>query len=272
VNDTAVVGLALAALVAGCRATPPRPIAAPPPTGGVAVGLLGAVPIDVPSAAALTDPDAIVLRVSPAGSFQPQRLSAQLAEWFADAAVDGDDVRVTVARRNAGLTPPRGGTAATFLVDYDEPPVRAATEALRAAAGPTPSVEAITRFVAEYVGHKTMQRGYDCASIIATRREGDCTEHAVLLVALARATGHQARLVHGLLLDAGPAGALAAGHAWAEVAEAGHWRIADATLVPPRDGVRYLPLFAIHNEGPNYLMDIAAAASVERITMVQATR
>jgi hypothetical protein len=56
-------------------------------------------------------------------------------------------------------------------------------------------------------------------------REGDCTEHAVLLAALCRAAGIPARVVMGLEYVMGVWG----GHAWNEVWIAGTWYPLDAT-------------------------------------------
>jgi transglutaminase-like putative cysteine protease len=63
---------------------------------------------------------------------------------------------------------------------------------------------------------------------------GDCTEHTVLLVALARALGIPARPVHGLVYARYEDGQDALyWHAWAEVRSAGEWIAIDPTFGQP---------------------------------------
>ena len=58
---------------------------------------------------------------------------------------------------------------------------------------------------------------------------GDCTEHAVLFVALARAAGVPAREVGGLMFAEGDRPAFV-WHAWAEIHDGSHWVGVDPTL------------------------------------------
>ena len=64
--------------------------------------------------------------------------------------------------------------------------------------------------------------------------KGDCTEHSVLFVALARALGIPSRQVHGLVYaryaDAKDA---LYWHAWAEVLSGGEWIAVDPTFGQP---------------------------------------
>ena len=75
---------------------------------------------------------------------------------------------------------------------------------------------------------------------MAESREGDCTEHAVLLAALARACGIPARVAIGLVYvdQAGGFGY----HMWTEMYLSGHWIPLDATLGQGGIGAAHLKL------------------------------
>lgn len=67
---------------------------------------------------------------------------------------------------------------------------------------PMPKPEAAARlraFVADYVNAKDLSVGMATASEVARTRQGDCTEHAVLLTALLRKAGIPARTVTGVV-------------------------------------------------------------------------
>jgi hypothetical protein len=143
--------------------------------------------------------------------------------------------------------------AATFMVDFDERPVVDLAASLKLTAGQPLPIPDLTRTVSSAL-QSTMAWGWQLASEVAKRRNGDCTEHAVLLTALARYSGRPARVVLGVLLADGGQHTAAFGHAWAEIHDGQAWVLADATLrdtdVPIR--VRHVPLAAVENEGPGY--------------------
>jgi hypothetical protein len=60
------------------------------------------------------------------------------------------------------------------------------------------AVSKIEAFVADYVDDKNLSVGYASAVEVASSRQGDCTEHAVLAAALCRAVGIPAQVVTGL--------------------------------------------------------------------------
>jgi hypothetical protein len=140
---------------------------------------------------------------------------------------------------------------ASFVLDYDEPPVRAAHARAVTVCGPSPTPDQLAVFVDRYIEHKDLQRPFDIASQVARRKEGDCTEHAVLLAALARSFGLPARVVMGIAIVAVEGKVEAVGHAWTEIYERGSWRLADAAL-PPELGARYLPMEVMGDEGPAF--------------------
>jgi transglutaminase-like putative cysteine protease len=139
----------------------------------------------------------------------------------------------------------------SFLVDYDTEQVRVARSMAESAHDKAPSAADLAQFVRSYITNKNLQRQYDVASVVAKRREGDCTEHAVLLTALARSFGIPARIVHGIALVADGERVRAFGHAWVEYHERAGWQRVDAALPPGLDRV-YVPLDVIEEEGPSY--------------------
>ena len=77
-----------------------------------------------------------------------------------------------------------------------------------------------------------MRQAYD-------EKKGDCTEHAALFSALARAAGLPARCCSGAVYLAGANDAFWGYHAWAEV-WIGRWVVVDATVNQVGVGARYL--------------------------------
>lgn len=104
--------------------------------------------------------------------------------------------------------------------------------------------EALRTFVHDYLNEKSLAVGFGTASEVARTREGDCSEHAVLLAALLRAQGIPSRVASGLLyVDEflGHRNALG-GHmwtqAWIEDQAGGRWVDLDAVLPdPPVNGI-----------------------------------
>jgi hypothetical protein len=151
----------------------------------------------------------------------------------------------------------------TWVVDYDDASVQALLTQL--SPGDTrPSPASLERFVFEHVTSKSYSRAFDLASRVAATREGDCTEHAVLLAAMARASGYPARVVFGNLVLERDDELAAFGHAWVEIHDGDDWQIRDATM-PPRDSTtqqsRYLPVGVLTDEGPGYALSLVQTMS-----------
>jgi len=144
----------------------------------------------------------------------------------------------------------------TFLIDFNEPPFDALKAEMKDL-GEHPTRAALVDFVARTI-HENYERGWDLASTVAKRREGDCTEHAVLTTALARMSGIPARVIIGVALVSNGEEHNAFGHAWSEVREADRWVIADAALLNEKAEVRYVPMAVLEEEGLGYAMAIAA--------------
>jgi hypothetical protein len=82
----------------------------------------------------------------------------------------------------------------------------------------------LERWVHENIRVKNLSTAFATAREVAETKEGDCTEHAVLLAAMLRAAGMPSRVVAGLLYHGGSF----VGHMWTEV-HLGEWIPLDAT-------------------------------------------
>jgi transglutaminase-like putative cysteine protease len=212
-----------------------------------------------------------------------------------DARVTGRDLAELTARRAAKYLAP-GRFLATissyppsrdkakkaylncsFLVDCDEPAVKATAEAAATEIGASKRVPELTSWVARYISTKTFSRSFDLASTVAAWREGDCTEHAVLLAALVRARKIPARVILGLALLESPKVALAVGHAWVEWHDGKQWLLADAALTAEglakfagSDSIRvsYLPVRVIDREDAGYTAGLLDGFDITDISRV----
>jgi transglutaminase-like putative cysteine protease len=237
----AIRGLA-AALAVAASALPGSAPASPP--------FLGSVELDAPARPG-PPPWEVTLTVTGVR----REMLAELEARYGEVAFDGERVRLAVR----GYPAPRSGPTAedresSFWVDPDEPEIQALRPEVVAEAGPRPRARDLADFVAAYIVDKDLSRAFDPASVVARRRQGDCTEHAVLLAALCRLFGLPARVVTGfVVLTEGEGAPYAAGHAWVEVFEGGRWALADATELWDARPV-HLPLQTMRGSGPGLLV------------------
>lgn len=165
----------------------------------------------------------------------------------------------TVADDSPGLH-----ALSTWVVDFEEDAVQALLSDLAASLEAPPSIDELEDYVFEHITNKSYSRAFDLASQVAVSGEGDCTEHAVLLAALARANGFRARIALGNLIIDSDAGLFAFGHAWTEIHDGERWQIRDATQ-PDRESsanqLRYLPTGILADEGPGYTLSMFDAVS-----------
>jgi transglutaminase superfamily protein len=134
---------------------------------------------------------------------------------------------------------PAGAYDADFLVTSVDRRIRTAAQQVAGVErDPGQVAAALTHWVARTVRPEPSS-AFPQASAVLIRRRGDCNEHTVLFVALARALGLPARPVAGLLLVDGRSYY----HAWAEV-YLGDWVAVDPTLDQFPADVAHLRLVA----------------------------
>jgi hypothetical protein len=90
----------------------------------------------------------------------------------------------------------------------------------------TDTVLCLEQLVDRYIQNKSLAYGFAGLEEVLSNREGDCTEHALLLVALLRKSGIPSRLAYGLILT--EVGFI--GHAWVEAYGAGRWNWLDPSF------------------------------------------
>ncbi|MGA2031819.1 MAG: transglutaminase-like domain-containing protein [Thermoguttaceae bacterium] len=125
--------------------------------------------------------------------------------------------------------PTEADKAANNFLQSDDPQIVAdAREAAGAQSDPWQVALALERFVHKAIVHKDFNQAFATAAEVARTREGDCTEHAVYLAALARARGIPARVAVGLLYM--PQTQTFDYHMWTQVFVEHRWIPLDATL------------------------------------------
>lgn len=110
---------------------------------------------------------------------------------------------------------------------------------------------ALERAVRDAVRTREFSPAIATAADVARSREGDCTEHAVLLAALCRARGIPSRVAIGLVYFE-PVGGFAY-HMWTEVWTDQHWISLDATLGRGGIGAGHLKITHSNLEGSESL-------------------
>lgn len=123
-------------------------------------------------------------------------------------AIDATSARVTI---DADVPRPLADgdaedpdySRATPTADSNDPRiaglVKEATKELAEGASKMERAEAMRVFVNKFINEKSLGVGFATASEVAVTKEGDCSEHGVLLAAMLRADGIPARVVSGLL-------------------------------------------------------------------------
>jgi len=124
--------------------------------------------------------------------------------------------------------------APTPEVDSDAPAIRRLAAEV---AGDAPGVYAASVRIGHHV-YRRLEKAYgvsrDRASEVLALGKGDCTEHALLFTALARAAGVPVRQVHGLVFAQYDDGVPALyWHAWVEVKSGEEWIALDPTFDEP---------------------------------------
>ena len=126
--------------------------------------------------------------------------------------------------------------------------VTAARQAIGDADNAAEAVQRLQQFVHHYITTKDLSVGYATAAEVFASRQGDCTEHAVLLAAMCRAVGIPAELVDGLAYVQEFAGHhnVFGAHAWVRCYIGDRWVHADAVWPNGPDAAR---IMLSHGEG-----------------------
>jgi hypothetical protein len=124
---------------------------------------------------------------------------------------------------------------ASSLIDAgDSLIVKLADRATRDAGDdPMKQALALREFVEKHISNKGLSTGFASASETARMREGDCSEHGVLLCALLRAKKIPARVASGLVFVEEIDGGVFGWHMWTQALIDGRWVDLDATLDVP---------------------------------------
>lgn len=88
----------------------------------------------------------------------------------------------------------------------------------------------LARVVYSTISEKNLESGFASAAEVAISRQGDCTEHAVLLAAMCRAREIPARVAAGLIYVDSPDGPAMAFHMWTLAHVDGGWLALDGTM------------------------------------------
>jgi transglutaminase-like putative cysteine protease len=153
--------------------------------------------------------------------------------------------------------------ADSFVIDNDEESTQRFVSGFARDSSKTIELDHLAAYISQYIDTPTYIHGFHIASKVANQRSGDCTEYAVLAVALARALEIPARVVIGTVILESSSKITAYGHAWAEVWKNDQWQILDAALYGDLSIQQfYLPAAALENEGPGFMMSLAAAANL----------
>ena len=122
----------------------------------------------------------------------------------------------------------------SVVVDGEDPAIKklAATALISVGDSDLERAEAMRRFVHEYISTKSLNTAFATASEVARSRQGDCSEHAVLLAAMLRSHGIPARSAAGLIYAEQFAGRndIFGWHMWTQAMIDGAWVDLDATL------------------------------------------
>jgi hypothetical protein len=131
-------------------------------------------------------------------------------------------------------TPPKpADRASTRWLESDNAEIaKLAKLAAGDAKGAAARMAALESYVRGYITNKSMRIGYASALETLRSREGDCTEHALLLAALGRALDIPTRVVNGLAYADGFAGRahVFVPHAWVQAWVGDHWESYDGAL------------------------------------------
>ncbi|WP_243039740.1 transglutaminase-like domain-containing protein [Dyella sedimenti] len=173
------------------------------------------------------------------------RYRIRMADGDAPPAIDTDEQRVTrlgrgdwlidVGNAQSGGEPPPSAqdTQPNDWVQSDALEIRdLAAKVAGSAQGDLQKMRRLRGFVSGYIVQHGLDVGYASALEVLHTRQGDCTEYAVLLAAMARAQGIPTRVVSGMVYADryGGTSRVFVPHAWVQSWINGRWQSFDAAL------------------------------------------
>jgi hypothetical protein len=155
-----------------------------------------------------------------------------VAEQRAERADGGWTVRVTPGGSRDTEAPGAIDRAATRWLEADAQELVAIASREAGDGDARTRMRNLERFVRGYIEDKSLDVGYASALETLRSREGDCTEHALLLAALGRAAGVPTRVVNGLAYAPSFGGRdhVFVPHAWVTAWTGERWESFDAAL------------------------------------------
>lgn len=200
---------------------------------------------------------------------EPAALQAALSNRIANIVLKEGAISFELSDYPSVQTPNKDDArlSPTFLVDYTEPIFREIRTQIQTKYGSRPTPIELEEFVFDHIDTKNYAHGYEIASAVARSKEGDCTEHAVLLTALLRMFDYPARIVMGpfVYLAEEPMAFL---HAWAEYNDGARWIGVDGTRIAKEADEQYLPISVLEDESISFMMGLFSAFQAMAITKV----
>jgi hypothetical protein len=149
------------------------------------------------------------------------------------------------------------------LVQSDDAEIAAAARQVAAGEKTTwQAALALERYAHDKITSSNYSQAFDSAAAVMKTGEGDCTEHAVLLAALARASKIPARVVIGLVYTNQTGRPTFGYHMWDELYIGDRWIPMDATLGSGGIGAAHLKLAHSSLEGASALSSFLPVAQV----------
>jgi len=162
-----------------------------------------------------------------------------------------------------------------FLQSDNEQVITLARRAVGDTKDAAEAAKKIEMFVAEYIENRSLSVGYASAAEVATSRQGDCSEFAVLTAAMCRAIGIPAQVVAGVAyVDDFMGNQGFGGHAWTQVYIGDKWIGLDASFKGAGRGgydAGHIALAAGNGE-PGDLLNLAPTLGQFKIDKVMVER
>jgi len=170
---------------------------------------------------------------------------------------DGDDAEVLAA-----LKPSQ------YVQSDDKRIVALARKAVGDATDAAIALKRLEKFVTDYILETDLSIGYASAAEVLESRQGDCTEFAVLLAAMCRASGAPTQVIQGIAYaeQFGERKNIFVGHAWVRCYVAGRWVHLDSAM--GHHDTAHIMLG--QSDGPNQLLQLLTAMGQFTITRIDA--